>query len=92
MKQSDMLFMVLYGGAFLIVFYFIVKFLYNPVDKHIYENTVRPVWPWSNHYNHWPKWNGWSRTSMYRMPHNVDKINYRPWGGAGRGMNLGGFH
>lgn len=62
MKQSDLLFVILYGGAFLLIFYLIVKLFYKPVYTPVYTPTVyreTVMWPWSySNYNYWPKWNG----------------------------------
>ena len=68
MKQSDLLFVILYGGAFLLIFYLIVKLLYKPVyAPTVYRETV--MWPWSyTNYNYWPRWNGWYEPRRMVVP------------------------
>ena len=62
MELSDVLFVILYGGAFFFVLYFIAGFFYKPApstvvvydEVPVYYNT--PVWPWYGGYNWWPSW------------------------------------
>jgi hypothetical protein len=61
-------------------------------------------WPWSiTSYNHWPYWMGGSDSyggdsgHRPRPPHSPrpprsEGDQSRPWGGAQRGANGGGFH
>lgn len=67
MTLSDILFAILYGGAFILVAYFIIGLFYKPGPSTVVVyNDETPVyqesvwWPWaSGPYNYWPYWTGW---------------------------------
>jgi len=82
MKESDLLFLALYGGAFLFMLYIIVGIFYKSdtiIDRPI--NTVK-IWPWSIPYNYWSKWNEITG-NLYRMPDKEYIPQKRPWGDSG---------
>ncbi len=66
MKLSDIFFGVLYGGAFILVLYFVIGLFYRPGPSTVVVYDETPVyqesvwWPWAGGpYNYWPWWTGW---------------------------------
>jgi hypothetical protein len=66
MELSDIFFAILYGGAFVLIIYFIIDLVKpsKPATVVVYDET--PVvdetywWPWAGGpYNYWPYWTGW---------------------------------
>ena len=101
MNLSDIFFAILYGGAFILIIYFIIGLFYKsgPSTVVVY-NDETPVyqesvwWPWATGpYNYWPYWTGWwsggsdGGYGYYgrRHPH-----GYKPQGGAWNGRPWGG--
>jgi hypothetical protein len=104
MKLSDIFFGFLYGGAFILVLYFVIGLFYRPAPSTVVVYDETPVyqesvwWPWSNGpYNYWPFWSGWwngggdAGYGYYGRrwgPHRGG--GYRPHGGGGRPWGGGG--
>ena len=66
MELSDIFFAVLYGGAFILIAYFIFSLIHKPVPSTVVIYDETPVyqesvwWPWARiPYNYWPYWGGW---------------------------------
>jgi hypothetical protein len=70
-------------------------------------NYELPYWPWTyTPYNYWPNWFPWGyggdgyygrrwgpdHRVGWGRPHFGGGIHTRPYGGAGRGANVGGHH
>lgn len=100
MKLSDIFFAILYGGAFVLIIYFIVGLIYHPSPSTVVVYDETPVyqesvwWPWAGgSYNWWPYWGGWwsgGGDGGYgywrgRGGHPHHWGGSRPWGGGGRG-------
>lgn len=105
MKLSDVFFGILYGGAFILIIYFIMGLFNKPTapstvvvydETPVYQESV--WWPWyGGSYNYWPYWSGWwngggdAGYGYYGRRWGPHHGGGRPWGGAGRGANRGGF-
>lgn len=67
MKLSDIFFAILYGGAFILIIYFIFGLIYKQTDQPmtaVYDETPvyqeSAMWPWTGtQYNYWSYWAGW---------------------------------
>lgn len=106
MELSDIFFAILYGGAFILIIYFIIGLVYRPGPSTVVVYDETPVyqesvwWPWAGGpYNWWPYWTGWwsgGGDGGYgywrgRGGHPRHWGGPRPWGGGGRGAHSGGF-
>lgn len=100
MNLFDFLVLILYVVTVGTIVIFIYRILFPNVV--IAEQPVISWWPWSvTSYNYWPYWSGRGvrqesgtrQESETRQESGTkQEILNRPWGGAGRGANAGGFH
>ena len=98
MKLSDIFFTILYGGALILIIYFVIGLFYKPGPSTIViynedETPVyqEPIYPWSyGLYNYWPYWSGWwsgggdGGYGYYKGPRWGSRGGHtRHWGGGG---------
>ena len=94
MNLFEFLVLILYVVTVGTIVVFVYRILFPPVIMA--ERPVISWWPWSvTSYNYWPNWSGGGvrQESETRQESGTrqESLN-RPWGGAGRGANAGGFH
>jgi hypothetical protein len=102
MNILEVLSILLYGGALILVAYFIVGLMRKSTPPAVVVYDETPVaseynlYPWYSPYNWYYTWSPWSYWSggdsgYYGRRWGPHHGGNRPWGGAGRGANRGGF-
>jgi hypothetical protein len=103
MKLSDVFFGILYGGAIILIIYFILGLINKPSAPStvvVYQDETpmyqEPVWSWYGPYNWYNTWSPWSYTGSgyYGGGYGGGRRHWgsggsRPWGQGGRGAHGG---
>ncbi len=95
MNLTEFLIIVLATFALSVIVILLFRLLTPPhVAVMTHEDTPARWWPWPiTSYNHWPYWMGGNeRVHHERNSPKKEGEHARPWGGAQRGANGGGFH